>query len=456
MKQLITIALIILSFYSDAQQKYKPDGEPIPYGPQPEVGKPMPDFTLNNITYYKTKRVSLKDFKGKWLFLDFWFSHCAACIQSFSKVNDLHKQFRNELNWIMVGLNDVKTNKGIQTLYEKFRAKQKLEMPSAYDSILADKWGIHSMPHIIIIDPLGIVRFISGGQDITAQKIRDLVNGKNVSFYPKDRERTEFDAKKLMNTTNNNEADDKLLYRSILTKWFGNERQMAGYELDRYVKLPPQYWKDGWSAAMVPLYALYNFAYLGKWDWDYTDTLLTGKYLPRPVLEIKDSSLFQFDYTVDVGKGTYNYNLTIPASEVTKNNLMSLMQKDLKTVFKYEVSIESRVTPVWKLVANPGAIERLKTKGNKKFTTPGTHAAGFTLTNWPSEILIEELGFYLKERYRGELFVDDTGLTGNIDFTIEADMTNLEDIRKELQRQGMDLVKGEKVMKALIIRDPKN
>jgi uncharacterized protein (TIGR03435 family) len=207
---------------------------------------------------------------------------------------------------------------------------------------------------------------------------------------------------------------------------------------------------------MVPLYALYNFAYLGKWDWDSGDTILNGKFLPKPILEIKDSSLFQFDYTVDAGRGTYNYNLTIPAPEVTKNNLMSIMQKDLKTVFKYEVSIENRKTPVWKLVARPGVIEKLKTNGNKKSATPGTHVAGFTLINWPSEILIAELSFYLGERYSGEVFVDETGLTGNIDFTIEADMTNLEDIRKQLQKQGLDLVKGEKEMKALVIRDAKN
>jgi hypothetical protein len=38
----------------------------------PEVGKPCPDFTLNNVAYYSKKKVSLNDFKGKWLILDFW------------------------------------------------------------------------------------------------------------------------------------------------------------------------------------------------------------------------------------------------------------------------------------------------------------------------------------------------------------------------------------------------
>ena len=150
----------------------------------PEIGKPIPEFTLN-VHYFKTKSVSINDFKGKWLFLDFWFAGCGACIQSFPSVNSHYKEFRNDLTWLMVGSIGSRFT-DTQTLYEKLRAKQNLEMPVAYDSVLVNKWNVHSYPHIIIVDPAGIVHSITSGRDLTTEKIRQLVKGDRVSFYPKE------------------------------------------------------------------------------------------------------------------------------------------------------------------------------------------------------------------------------------------------------------------------------
>ena len=42
---------------------------------KPVVGKPCPDFTLNNLVNSKKPSLSLKDFKGKWLMIDIWDSN---------------------------------------------------------------------------------------------------------------------------------------------------------------------------------------------------------------------------------------------------------------------------------------------------------------------------------------------------------------------------------------------
>jgi thiol-disulfide isomerase/thioredoxin len=420
---------------------------------RPEVGKPLPDFTLNNVTHFKKTKVSLSDFKGKWLFLDFWFTGCSACIHSFRKVNAFHKEFKNELNWIMIGLNDTKHNKGIQELYEKLRIKQNLEMPVAYDSILSKKWDIHSMPHIIIIDPSGMVRFISGGRDITAEKIKGLLAGSNVSFYPKDIARPGFEPEKISNVDSTKGIDNNLLYRSVLTRWNGEKQGLI--DIDRWITWPEEYLRKGYSLAMAPLYMLYNYAYIGNSDWDFIDTSYCDKFYPKPILEVRDSSLFQYDFTVDQGRGTYNYSLTIPPQEVSKESIMTQIQKDLKRVFKYDVVVETRNMAVWKLVAKPGAADKLRTKGGERYDSPGSHIAGYTMRNWPPEYLIGSLSFYLKERYNGEVFIDETGVTDYIDISLNADMTDLEDIRKELKKQGLDLVKGTKEMKVIVIKDSK-
>jgi len=416
---------------------------------KPEVGKPMPDFTLGNIAHFKSRTASLADFKGKWLFLDFWSTACSTCIYSFSKVNSFHKKFKDEMNWIMVGVTDSKYGKEIQQLYEKFRTKQDLEMPAAYDSVLMVRWEIHAVPHIIIVDPSGMVRFITDGRDMTVQKIRDLFDGKDARFYDVGAVRLDFDPAKT-GVSDSPDKKDNLLYRSVLTEWDG-ERISGGTSIDRWITWPEIETHKGYNFSGVPLNWLYNHAYRGKASWDYDDPLYSVIY-PIPVLAVKDSSKFQKDLDNECA---YNYNLILPTPKITKKNVMRVMQDDLRGSFNFIASIESRSMPVWKLIAKPGALHKLETKGDHKFATPGTHIIGFTVINMPPHYLIGFVSFYIQGKFNDPYipFVDETGLKKNFDLTLDADMTNIVDIRKELQKQGLDLVRGTKEMQVLVIRD---
>lgn len=412
----------------------------------PEIGKPMPDFTLD-VHYFKTKSVSLKDFKGKWLFLDFWFEGCGACIQSFPSVNSHYKEFKNDLTWLMVGLNSSKF-KGTQTLYEKLRVKRNLEMPVAYDSVLVTKWNIHSFPHIIIIDPTGIVHSITSGRDLTRDKISQLVRNEKVSFYPKDAVEP---PKSVLKSGINNYKTESILFHSVLTRWAG-EKQTGGFDLNEYVN-EKIYLLRTYDFSMIPLFGLYNQAYFGRWRWYVGQPAMYGTIYPEPILELKDSSLFEYDYNIEVGKGLYNYSLKLPPEEVSRETIMKYMQQDLGRYFKYEAKVEEREMPVWLLTATSGAREKLRSKGGQSFVTPGNVAAGFTMINYPAEDLLHYVKFYVEEHDLKTQFIDKTGLVGNIDIRLDADMTNMDDVRKALQKNGLDLIRGRKKMKVLIISD---
>lgn len=443
---LIAFLFFSVSFASHAKP-HDPPADTI----KPLVGKAMPDFELSKVTHFSQTKVSLKDFKGKWLFLDFWFPSCTSCIQSFPKVNEIHREFKKELTWMMVGLNDKKYNKGIEQFYEKMRIKRNLEMPVAYDSSLATKWDIHAMPYIIIVDPSGIVRFITDGRNLTKERIRKLLDGENLTFYQSNASSTKLDSAKVSN--NSKLKTDKLLYCSVITEWNGEDQWWI--EIDRWVTWPDDELRKGYKLSMAPLIALYYYAYLGRMSWTVEHDSLYGKFYPKPILEVSDSTLFAYSFgTGDSGSitGMYNYNLLLRTKEITKERVTKLMREDLKRVFKYEASIETRTMPVWKLVEiKPGSVKKLKTKGDAQFATPGTHAAGYTITNYPAKYLVATISFYMNDHQPP--FVDETGVTGNIDFSLKADMTNIEDVRKAIRKQGFDLVKGNKEMKVLVISD---
>lgn len=410
----------------------------------PTVGMPMPEFKLSDVDYYSKEQVSAEDFKGKWLFLDFWYRGCVSCIKSFPKTNLLQTRFNDKIQFVLVGVNSERSfGKGIKPLYEKLREKMQLHLPIAYDSVLEQRWRISSFPHIIIVNPQGIVHSITAGHDMTQEKIAALIEGKTVFFEPKDIEQPQFVAKSVKN------EDSLLISRTVLTVWNGEKQTIPEV---RYYSRESN--KLVFKVAMAHLPWLYKMAYFGKTFWFSHDSLYSKVY-PHLLFETENIKVFEFDFLK--GTGLYNYELAIPIRSDPPRQIMQSLQEDLQISFGFIGTIETRKMPVWQLISKPGAAAKLKTKGGKPGETNDIQgdggAGGFGFTNYPIGYLLNLVSRYISE---GEPpFFDMTGITHNIDVTIDAALTDRAQIRKELQRYGLDLVKGEKEMKVLVIRDAK-
>ena len=116
-------------------------------------GSPAPEFTLKND---KGQSVSLSDFKGKVVYIDFWGAGCAPCIYDIKNhVPKLHEHYKNKdvafLN-ICVDLKDKEWKEAL--------VKYKLDGVN----MIAEGWTDHpvckayyvtSIPHYILIDKSG-------------------------------------------------------------------------------------------------------------------------------------------------------------------------------------------------------------------------------------------------------------------------------------------------------------
>jgi len=67
--------------------------EPDPTASSPLRGKPAPDFTLVDLS---GKKVSLKDFKGHPLLLNFWGTYCDPCKIEMPWLEEFHKKYAGE------------------------------------------------------------------------------------------------------------------------------------------------------------------------------------------------------------------------------------------------------------------------------------------------------------------------------------------------------------------------
>ena len=128
-----------------------------------------------------------------------------------------------------------------------------------------------------------------------------------------------------------------------------------------------------------------------------------------------------------------------------------MMQRDLTNYFNKTATVEWRKMPCWKIIAENNTGNICKTKGGEP-EWEGSFS-GFRLQNQPmNSLLVEIWGFFQTE----PVFIDETGINYNIDLKIDAVMTDIHDIQKELQKYGLNLVKGEKEMKVIVVRDMEN
>lgn len=118
-----------------------------------------PLFSLEN-TY--GKKVSLVDFKGKWVILDFWGSWCIWCIKGFPELKEAYQKYSGSLEVIGIDCRESK---------EAWLAGiKKYELPwvNLYcpeGSPLLQEYGVQGFPTKVIIDPEGKVRNITVGHN---------------------------------------------------------------------------------------------------------------------------------------------------------------------------------------------------------------------------------------------------------------------------------------------------
>lgn len=405
----------------------------------------MPSFTLRNVKYFEQSQVTLESFKGKWLFVYFWGLGCHGSVNSLRDIDQIQKDFRSQIQVLTIGIKRGEYNIGIEKVFDRLKKRHQFIIPVAYDTILADFFHIPYIPYIIIVNPGGIIHSITSGADLTSNKVSDLINGKTVSFHDA---HPNYKSTSGFGVFDDELRRENLLVCSVLTKWEG-EKPSGGTILDAYDK---GYQSCEWFVAMQPLSDLYFYAYFGRNYFFYDDTAFYGKVFALPIVETENKELFQYNYSDQLGRGTYNYYLKMPKEQFTKQKVMKELQRCLDLTFGYEVIIETREMPVWKLSAGPKAPKKLKSKGGKPEFLGRNALAGVTVRNYPIRrfLLLVTSSIPNPDRLA---YIDTTGIDFGIDATIETDMTDFNSIQKALETYDLKLTKSTKTMNVMVIKD---
>lgn len=119
-----------------------------------KVGSIAPKFTLKDIN---GKTISLDDFKGKYVLIDFWASWCGPCREELPYVKELYKEYKKR------GFEVISITKDEDSdLWKKAIVKEKIENWK-HISILENKstittdYFVNGIPHKVLIDNNGII-----------------------------------------------------------------------------------------------------------------------------------------------------------------------------------------------------------------------------------------------------------------------------------------------------------
>jgi len=125
-----------------------------------EAGDRAPDFSL---TADNGQGISLSDYRGKWVLLNFWASWCPPCVQETPSLNQLQEEFRDK-GLVVLGISEDES----QEAYDRFIERFGITFPTVRDTTKGVKirYGTQLIPDSYLINPEGyVVRVYVGAEN---------------------------------------------------------------------------------------------------------------------------------------------------------------------------------------------------------------------------------------------------------------------------------------------------
>ncbi|WP_051759834.1 TlpA family protein disulfide reductase [Pedobacter antarcticus] len=400
------------------------------------IGDQIPDALWNTplqvVNHPQGKRtITLADYKGKLIILDFWATYCSPCIKNFPKLHALQNEFADKIKVLAVtGEPKEKINK----FFTAGAGKGHTYVNSVInDSVLSNYFPNNILPHIVWIAPNGKVLNTTQAEEITPTNIRAVLDNNETQMTSKvdiDRDRPLF-----------------------LSEHFGSNLQLKGYSI----------FAKGYYPGL-PSAGNFKKTKEGKiFSRQMTNQSMMDIYRPvledlfsrngekfnrkRVIVDVKQPALLNPILKPD---GTFeeynlfNYELIVPGEKA--DSLSHYVLNYLNEYSDYMGSIEKRMVECLILVRTSSK-DLIKSKGGKlKNTFPNPPSI---LSNLPIAYMVNRL---IDDTPIDQLIIDETGYTDNVDIEISG-VRDLASLKKELNRYDLDLIPAKRSLNMFVIKD---
>jgi thiol-disulfide isomerase/thioredoxin len=118
------------------------------------AGRPAPDFTLARID--GGPRVALGELRGQVVVVEFWATWCRPCLEALPHLDLATRRWGDRVVVLAVNVDDR------QRAAALFADAGYRPVLLADDGETAERYGVHSLPHTVVIDAAGVVRAVTG------------------------------------------------------------------------------------------------------------------------------------------------------------------------------------------------------------------------------------------------------------------------------------------------------
>lgn len=397
-----------------------------------KIGASCPDVILKNVLNFETDEIRIKDLRGKFIIIDFWGTHCGACISSFPKLDSLQKKYAGLLQIIAVNKED---RDYTTQFFTRMKHIKKPSIPFVTGDTLLSKLFPHVyIPHHVWIDSTGIVRYITDGYNATEDHIDIfLKNDSNLLLAEKKYEKTYFYENPMAALINKKGIDQLESYSLLMHCMSGITFPNAATSTTKNERA------NRITQTCSSIAQLYETAFNqdGKHDFSAENTIIYNVTDKSRFVIPKNNNLMD-EWMKNF---SFNYELMVPPSD--GNILYEKMQQDLSRYFNAKGVIEKRLVKCLLLVQT-GNAQVLRTKGGQpstNFWIMNADSVRFMI-NQPFATLVTSLSLSYKAKKNDIPFIDVTHYKGNIDIQLSSEAIttfNLKSLRSQLKKYGLDL-----------------
>jgi thiol-disulfide isomerase/thioredoxin len=120
---------------------------------------PAPQFTLDS---RNGPRISLAQYKGQVVMLNFWASWCGPCRQEMPLLENIYKKY-NKMGFTLIGVNVEPDSKDAEGFLKGLQVPVSFPVIYDKDSTVSKAYDVQGMPSTVIIDRKGNIRVLHRG-----------------------------------------------------------------------------------------------------------------------------------------------------------------------------------------------------------------------------------------------------------------------------------------------------
>lgn len=369
--------------------------------------------------------ITLNDYRGKLIILDFWATWCGSCIAAMPATHQLADEFKQQVQIIPVTYEGVEK---VTAFLKSNRIMSELKICSVVgDSALRFAFPHRILPHYVWISQDGKLELTTSSDQVNRKNILSVLKKNPESIRPK----VDLDVKGPVFLRDELLAGQNLLHYSVFFK--GRYDGLGSIQKDQKSASGIVIGK---TMANMPLGRMYIqvakqlFSSLN--DVFADNRLIVNVKYPEQLMRnySKPSSAFpDSDY--------YTYSVRVPESET--NRLYSYILDDLNRYSSYFGKVEKKREKCLVLRLKDSTLLMPKSRQRENTLFSDDRAAG-CLKNYPVSALTALLNYHKRIRLP---VLDETGYRGNVDLCLPSDFS-LRGLRTELGRFGLELDEEER------------